>query len=245
MCRFRLEDIRGSVGVTCFPRTYEENKLKIEDGNVVVVKAKLEEDAEEPAPLLDEVYTVEEAIQRFAGGIVIQIGPQESRSCRTCAKRSSASRELGLLPRGPGDGEDAPRARDRTSASRRHRSRVRARDRGFARGGRVRLARGLATATRPWSGSGCRDRRLRVHRRHRSVLNRPGGRRRVRLTPARQRRRGVAARSTPSVKRVPPPRRARRARRARIRARSPFRAPRRAEQVHRIPTKRARPRPAR
>jgi DNA polymerase III alpha subunit len=30
MCRFRLEDLQGSVGVTCFPRTYEENKQRIE-----------------------------------------------------------------------------------------------------------------------------------------------------------------------------------------------------------------------
>jgi len=74
MCRFRLEDLRGSVGVTCFPRTYEENKAKIEDGNVVVVRAKLEQDAEEPALLLDEVFTVEEALNRFQGGVLIEIG---------------------------------------------------------------------------------------------------------------------------------------------------------------------------
>ncbi len=77
MCRFRLEDLRGSVGVTCFPRTYEEQRAKIEDGQVVVVRAKLEEDNEEPALLLEEIWTVEEALARFAGSLVIEIGPSD------------------------------------------------------------------------------------------------------------------------------------------------------------------------
>ncbi|MBI5363450.1 MAG: DNA polymerase III subunit alpha [Planctomycetes bacterium] len=103
MCRFRLEDMRGSVGVTCFPRTYEENKLKIEDGNVVVVRAKLEEDAEEPALLLDEIFTVEEAIQRFAGGVVIQITPQDAGllgDLRTTVERFKGPRPLYLAVEG-------------------------------------------------------------------------------------------------------------------------------------------------
>ncbi|MBK7878041.1 MAG: DNA polymerase III subunit alpha [Planctomycetes bacterium] len=103
MCRFRLEDMRGSVGVTCFPRTYEENKHKIEDGNVVVVRAKLEEDAEEPALLLDEVFTVEEAIQRFAGGIVIHVTPQDSPllpDLRQAIERFKGARPLYLAVEG-------------------------------------------------------------------------------------------------------------------------------------------------
>jgi DNA polymerase-3 subunit alpha len=77
MARFRLEDLRTSVGVTCFPRTYDENRERIEDGNIVVIRAKLEEGAEEPALLLDEVMTVESALSRFAGGIVVHIGQED------------------------------------------------------------------------------------------------------------------------------------------------------------------------
>jgi DNA polymerase-3 subunit alpha len=73
MARFRLEDLRGSVGVTCFPRTYEEQRAKIEDGAIVVCRGKLEEGSDEPALLLDEVMSVEEAIARFAGGIVVAV----------------------------------------------------------------------------------------------------------------------------------------------------------------------------
>ena len=61
MARFRLEDLRGSVGVTVFPRTFEE------------CRHKLEEESEEPALLLQELMTVEEAIARFAGGIVVAL----------------------------------------------------------------------------------------------------------------------------------------------------------------------------
>jgi DNA polymerase-3 subunit alpha len=78
MARFRLEDLRKSVGVTCFPRTYEENRDKIEDGNIVVVRAKLEEGAEEPALLLEEVMTIESALARFAGGIVVHLGQEDA-----------------------------------------------------------------------------------------------------------------------------------------------------------------------
>jgi DNA polymerase-3 subunit alpha len=73
MARFRLEDLRGSLSVTCFPRTYEEQRAKIEDGAIVVVRGKLEADSEEPALLLDEVLTVEEALARFQGGIVVAV----------------------------------------------------------------------------------------------------------------------------------------------------------------------------
>jgi DNA polymerase-3 subunit alpha len=78
MARFRLEDLKKSVGVTCFPRTYEENRDKIEDGNIVVVRAKLEEGAEEPALLLEEVMTIESALARFAGGIIVHVAEDDA-----------------------------------------------------------------------------------------------------------------------------------------------------------------------
>ena len=77
MARFRLEDLKGSVGVTCFPRTFEECRDRLEEGAVVVLKGKLEDNNDEPAVLLDELMTVEDAIERFQGGVVIQIGPED------------------------------------------------------------------------------------------------------------------------------------------------------------------------
>jgi DNA polymerase III subunit alpha len=77
MCRFRLEDLKGSVSVTCFPRTYEENKPRIEEGKIVVARAKVEEGAEEPALLLEEILTIEEALARFQGSVLVQIAPED------------------------------------------------------------------------------------------------------------------------------------------------------------------------
>jgi DNA polymerase-3 subunit alpha len=77
MCRFRLEDLSGNVGVTCFPRTYEEQKARIEDGAVVICRARLEDGAEEPALLLEELWTVEDALARFQGGVVVRIEPED------------------------------------------------------------------------------------------------------------------------------------------------------------------------
>jgi DNA polymerase-3 subunit alpha len=73
MARFRLEDLRGSIPVTVFARIFEEQRERIEDGRIVVCRGKLEEDTEEPAMLLEEVLTVEEAVARFSGGIVITL----------------------------------------------------------------------------------------------------------------------------------------------------------------------------
>jgi DNA polymerase-3 subunit alpha len=78
MARFRLEDLTGHVAVTVFPRTWEECGKKIEDGAVLVCRAKLEERAEEPALLLEEALTLDEALKRFAGCVVVRIGTQDA-----------------------------------------------------------------------------------------------------------------------------------------------------------------------
>ena len=106
MARFRLEDLRGSIGVTCFPRTYEEQRAKIEDGAIVVCKGKLEADSEEPALLLDEVMTVEEAIARFQGGIVVALEETDAHlldELQRTMQRHKGGRPVFLSVRG-GDG---------------------------------------------------------------------------------------------------------------------------------------------
>ena len=77
MARFRLEDLKGSINVTCFPRTYEENKERLEDGAVVVIRGKLEENADEAAMLLDKVLSLEEALATFSGGLMIHLGVED------------------------------------------------------------------------------------------------------------------------------------------------------------------------
>jgi len=77
MCRFRLEDLTGSVGVTCFPRTYAEVRDLIEDGAVLLAKGKLEEGNDEPALLLDEVMSLSDALSRFRGGLELRVNPAD------------------------------------------------------------------------------------------------------------------------------------------------------------------------
>jgi DNA polymerase-3 subunit alpha len=78
MARFRLEDLSGRVHVTCFPRTFEEVRDLIEDGNVVVALGKLEEDTDEPAILLNELVSIEQALARFTGGLVVHVTPEDA-----------------------------------------------------------------------------------------------------------------------------------------------------------------------
>jgi DNA polymerase III subunit alpha len=77
MARFRFEDLHGFVPVTCFPRTYEEHREAIEDGNVVILRGRLEENADEPALLLEQVMSVEQALTRFEGGVVVHVRPED------------------------------------------------------------------------------------------------------------------------------------------------------------------------
>jgi DNA polymerase III alpha subunit len=78
MARFRLEDLTGHVGVTVFPRTWDECGSRIEDGAVLVCRARLEEATEEPALLLEEAHTIDEALARFAGCVVLHLGTEDA-----------------------------------------------------------------------------------------------------------------------------------------------------------------------
>jgi DNA polymerase-3 subunit alpha len=73
MCRFRLEDLHGSIGVTVFPRTYAECRELIENGEVVLCRAKLEDSGEEPALILEEVYPIKDALRAFTGGLSVSV----------------------------------------------------------------------------------------------------------------------------------------------------------------------------
>ncbi len=77
MARFRLEEMRGWIQVTCFPKSYDEYRDLIEDGAVVAIRGKLEENSEEPGLLLDEILDVDTALARFSGGLIVSIQPTD------------------------------------------------------------------------------------------------------------------------------------------------------------------------
>ncbi|MCB9911995.1 MAG: DNA polymerase III subunit alpha, partial [Planctomycetes bacterium] len=77
MCRFRLEDLHGSIAATVFPRTYEEHRDAIEDGQVILCIAKLEDSGEEPALIVDRIMPLASALEVFQGGLSIQLDPRD------------------------------------------------------------------------------------------------------------------------------------------------------------------------
>jgi DNA polymerase-3 subunit alpha len=77
MARFKLEDLDGAVGVTVFPRAYEQFKERLVEDTVVIVRGKVEERADEAALMLDEVLSIEEALGRFEGGLMVQLEPED------------------------------------------------------------------------------------------------------------------------------------------------------------------------
>ncbi len=78
MARFRLEDLDGNVQVTVFPRTFDQYKHLLLDDTVVLARGKLDERGEEPALILEELMTVEDALKRFEGGLVVQLAPEDA-----------------------------------------------------------------------------------------------------------------------------------------------------------------------
>ncbi|MCB9914410.1 MAG: DNA polymerase III subunit alpha [Planctomycetes bacterium] len=92
MARFRLEDLKGSVNVTVFPRTFAECRESLEEGAVLVCRGKLEEDSEEPAMLLEEVFSLEEALARFEGGLMIHVGPEDAQALERLGETLQAHR---------------------------------------------------------------------------------------------------------------------------------------------------------
>ncbi|MBI5431353.1 MAG: DNA polymerase III subunit alpha [Planctomycetes bacterium] len=77
MARFRLEDLEGSVAVTVFPRTLEAQQGRLAEDTVIVARAKLEEHSEEPALILEEALSIDEALKRFDGGLVVELEPTD------------------------------------------------------------------------------------------------------------------------------------------------------------------------
>jgi DNA polymerase-3 subunit alpha len=77
MARFQLEDLDGTVAVTVFPRTLEQVKGRLADDTIVVLQASAEDRGEGLALVLKDVLTVEQAIARFDGALVVRIDPRD------------------------------------------------------------------------------------------------------------------------------------------------------------------------
>jgi len=80
MARFRLEDLKGGVNVTVFPRTYEKLRSLLLEDTVAICKGRLEERGDDDTSsavgiLLDEVLLLDQALESFRGGLVIQLEP--------------------------------------------------------------------------------------------------------------------------------------------------------------------------
>ena len=83
MADFRLEDLDGGIDGTVFPKTFEKFEEALVPDTIVVCRGKLEERItgdDSPAEvrmLLDEVMTVEDALGRFEGSLVIGLEPMD------------------------------------------------------------------------------------------------------------------------------------------------------------------------
>ncbi|MFN0206312.1 MAG: DNA polymerase III subunit alpha [Planctomycetota bacterium] len=78
MARFRMEDLYGSVGVLCFPRTYAEcAELLANEGAVLMLRGKLDTRSEEVSLVAEKIELAEAALARFDGALVVTIQAHE------------------------------------------------------------------------------------------------------------------------------------------------------------------------
>ena len=67
MCVVRLEDMYGTIGVTIFPRAYEQYQDMLEEGMVIIVRGEVQVRRDEPGILCNSIETlksVEEEMNR-------------------------------------------------------------------------------------------------------------------------------------------------------------------------------------
>ena len=96
MARFRLEDLHGNAQVTVFPRTFEAFRQLLVDDTVVLARGKLDERGEEPALILEELMSIDDALKRFEGGLVVQLSPADAENLALL--RSTLLRHPGKRP---------------------------------------------------------------------------------------------------------------------------------------------------
>jgi DNA polymerase-3 subunit alpha len=77
MARFRLEDLEGGVQVIVFPRSFEQYRELLVDDTVIVCRGKVEDRNEEPGLILEELMTIEDALAKFEGGLIVHIEPED------------------------------------------------------------------------------------------------------------------------------------------------------------------------
>jgi len=111
MAFLNLQDETGHVNVVIFPRTFLDNKEKLQEGEGLVVIGKIDEREEEKSVLADKVYTIEKAQKLF-------ITPSQSHSSTTkefdfviTIPQGTSSQKLialnKLLHQNPGDAKGA------------------------------------------------------------------------------------------------------------------------------------------
>ncbi len=92
MARFRLEDLRGSVAVTVFPRTLEGCAELLVDRATILVKGKIETNNDEPCIIMEEAFDMEDALAQFKGVLQISLKPEDSGlldRLRTCITQNT------------------------------------------------------------------------------------------------------------------------------------------------------------
>ena len=71
MARFQLEDLEGTIAVTCFAKAYQRVKDVLEEDAIVFVTGRIDGEAEEAAILLDELILAQSVVDSEVHSLVL------------------------------------------------------------------------------------------------------------------------------------------------------------------------------
>jgi DNA polymerase-3 subunit alpha len=82
MARFRLEDLAGSVAITCFAKTYQKVRSILAEDAIVVVTGRLDSTSDEAALIADEIQTAQQIVDSEVEAIVLRLTQPDLRDDR-------------------------------------------------------------------------------------------------------------------------------------------------------------------
>jgi DNA polymerase-3 subunit alpha len=77
MARFHLEDLDGSVAITCFAKPYQRVRDVLEEDAIVFVKGRVDSDGDDPAILLDDLLPAQQVVDSEVHSLVLCLAAEQ------------------------------------------------------------------------------------------------------------------------------------------------------------------------
>ena len=67
----------GALAAKAHIKSFEQYRELLIDDTVIVLRGKIEDRSEEPGLILEQLMTIEEALKKFDGGLIVHVEPED------------------------------------------------------------------------------------------------------------------------------------------------------------------------